>query len=90
MRDTRKHRSLSDTIAAQAVGDQATRLVFQTLQQMLEETRGSCAVPTVLHEDVEHDAMLIHRPLQIMQHTADADEHLVQVPCVARLRSAPA
>ena len=62
----------------------------QTLQQVLEEALGGCTVPAVLHEDVEHDTMLIHRPPQIVQHTSDADEHLVQVPRVARLRSAPA
>ena len=62
----------------------------QTLQQVLEEALGGCTVPAVLHEDVEHDTILIHRPPQIVQHTSDADEHLVQVSRVARLRSAPA
>jgi hypothetical protein len=28
---------------------------------------------------VEHDTILIYRPPQIAQHTADADEDLVQV-----------
>jgi hypothetical protein len=88
--DSRKDRSLSHAIAAETVGDEAARLVFQTLQQMPEERLGGCATPSVLHEDVEHHAMLIHRAPQIMQHTSNADEHLVQVPCVARLRSATA
>ena len=33
--------------------------------------------------------MLIHRTPQIVQHAADADEHLVEMPSVAGLRSSP-
>ena len=90
MPDIWKNRSMGDAITAQTVGDEAPGLVLQTLQQVLEEALGGCAVPAVLHENVEHDTMLIHRPPQIVQHTSDADEHLVQVPRVARLRSASA
>jgi hypothetical protein len=53
---------MSDAITTQPVGDEASRLVFQTLQQVLEETLGGCAVSPILHEDVEHDTMLVHRP----------------------------
>jgi hypothetical protein len=60
--DTRQDRSMSDAITTQPVGDEASRLVFQTLQQVLEETLGGCAVSPILHEDVEHDTMLVHRP----------------------------
>jgi hypothetical protein len=31
------------------------------MQEMLEETLGSCAVSTVLHQNVQHNAVLIHR-----------------------------
>ena len=55
-------RSVSDAIAAQTVRDEASRLVFQPMPQAFEEALGGCAVPAVLHEDVEHDTMLIHRP----------------------------
>jgi hypothetical protein len=68
MPDVRKYRSVSDAIAAQTVRDQAPRLVFQPVQQALEETLGSRPVPTLLHQDVQHDAMLIHRSPQIVQH----------------------
>jgi hypothetical protein len=36
--DLREDRSLSDTVAAQAIRDEASRLVFQPMQQTLEET----------------------------------------------------
>jgi hypothetical protein len=90
MPDVRKHRSVSDSITAQAVRDEAPRLVFRPAQQALEETLGSGPVPPLLHQDVQHDAMLIHRSPQIVQYAPDADEHLVEVPGVSRLRSAPA
>src|SRR5215469_16343573 len=82
MPDVRKYRSVSDSIAAQTVRDEAPRLVFQPVQQALEETLGSGPVPPLLHQEVQHDAMLIHRSQQIVQHAPDADEHLVEVPGV--------
>ena len=60
MPDIGQDRSLSDAIAAQAVGDEASWFVLQPMQQVLEETLGSGAVPPVLHQNVEHDAVLIH------------------------------
>jgi hypothetical protein len=51
--------SLANAIAAQAVCDQASWLVLQAVHQMLEETLGSGAIPPVLHQDIQHDAILI-------------------------------
>ena len=50
---------------------------------------GRSGIPAVLHEDVEHDPVLVHRPPEIVQHAVDPDEHLVEVPGVSRLGSAP-
>ena len=86
MPDIREDRSLSDAIAAQAIGDEASRLVLQPMQQALEETLRGGAVSAVLHENVLHDAMLVNSAPQIVQHAPNADEHLVQVPGVSRLR----
>ena len=90
MPDIGQNRSLSDAIAAQAVRDEASWLVLQSMQQALEETLGSGAVPPVLHQNVEHNAVLIHGAPQIVQHTPDADEHFIEVPGVAWLRPPPA
>jgi hypothetical protein len=57
---------------------------------MLEETLGGCAVSAVLHQNVQHNAVLIHRSPQIVQHTLDADEHLIEMPSVSWLRPSPA
>lgn len=85
----RKDLSLSDAIPAETIGDEASRFVSLPLQQTLEETLGSRAISSLLHQNVEHDAMLIHGAPQIMQNTADADEHLSQVPRVAGPRPTP-
>ena len=47
---------------------------------MLEETLGSCAISSLLHQNVQHNAVLIHCPPQIMQYTLDTDEHLIEMP----------
>ena len=43
-------------------------------------------IPTILDQDVEHDAVLIDRTLEIVQLAADFQEHLIEVRSVARLR----
>jgi hypothetical protein len=83
MPDLGQDRSLSDAIATQTVGDEPPR------QQVLEEALGSGAIPPVLHQNVQHDAVLVHRTPQIMQRAADADEHFVEMPGVSWLRPSP-
>ena len=76
------------SVAAQAVGDQATRLVLEASQQPLEEALGGFAIAAALDQDVEHHAMLVDCAPEIMQRAIDADEDLVQVPDVTWLRPA--
>jgi hypothetical protein len=85
-----KYRSLSDAIAAQPVSDEAPWLVLQPMQQPLKKSLGSRPAPPILHQDVQHNAMLIHCAPQIVQYALDADEHLIEVPCIAGLRSTTA
>ena len=82
--------SLSDTIAAQAISDEASGPVSQPMQQALKETLGGCPVPPILYQDVEHDPVLVHRAPQIVQYAPDADEHLIKVPGISGLRPSPA
>ena len=66
--------------------------VAQALQQLAEEALGRLCAPAALDqhvEHVEHVSMLINRSPQIMEFAPDANEHLVQKPFVAGLRSAP-
>ena len=42
--------------------------------------------PRPLHQDVEHDPMLIHRAPEVVQHAIDPQEDLIEAPDVARPR----
>ena len=45
---------------------------------------------SLLHQDVQHDPVLIHCTPEIMQNASDPNEHLIPVPRVPRPRSAAA
>ena len=54
---------------------------------MLREMTGRAALgrssaPSFLHQNIQHDPVLVQRAPQIVQRTPDVDEHLVQVPRV--------
>jgi hypothetical protein len=50
--DIRQDLAMRDTITAQAISHQASRLVLPVLQQPFEETLGCGGVPSVLNQDV--------------------------------------
>jgi hypothetical protein len=64
-----------DAVAAQPVGDDALRLLLQSGQQALEEALGRGRPP--LHQDVEHDPVLVYRAPEVVQHTVDPQVHLI-------------
>ena len=76
--------AMRDTVTAQAVGDEPPRLVLQPVQQSLEEPLRRRCIASALHQNIQHDPVLVHRTPQVMQHAVDPDEDLVQVPLVAR------
>jgi hypothetical protein len=88
--DLRQDLTLRHAVAAQAVSDDAAGLELETGEQALEEAFRGGRIPAVLHEDVEHNAMLVHCAPEVVQHAVDPQEDLIQVPAVARLRPAPA
>jgi hypothetical protein len=59
----------------------------QIVQQAFEETLRGRAIPPLLHQDVQHHAVLVHRPPQVVQHASEPDEYLVEVPRITRPRS---
>ena len=89
MPDIGQNGAVSNAVAAQAVGDEASRLVAQPAQQSLEEALGSRPTPPALHKDVQHHPVLVHCAPEIMQHAIDPNEHLVEVPCVPGPGSPP-
>src|SRR3954452_7182672 len=64
--DTGQDLPLGRAIAAQLVGHDHTRDVLQPLQQLLEEAPGRLGVAPALHQDVEHGAVLVDRPPEVV------------------------
>jgi hypothetical protein len=56
---------------------------LQALQQSSEEVLGSIGISPVLNNDVEHNAVLLEGTPELVLHTLDPDEHLVEVPIVS-------
>jgi hypothetical protein len=86
--DAGKQLTLSDAVAPQLVGYDHPRHVLQTLQQSLEEPLCSVRIAPGLNQDIEHNAILIDGAPEIMLHTLDPKEHLVQVPLISWSRPA--
>src|SRR5215210_4157687 len=77
--------ALRHSVALQPIGHDAPGLVLQTSEQALEEPLCRGGVPAVLDEDVEHNTVLVHRAPEVIQLAIDLQEHLIEVPSVARL-----
>jgi hypothetical protein len=88
--DIGHQRTLCHPIAAELVGDENPRHILQSLQQPLKETLRCPSIAATLHQDIEHDPVLIDGTPEIMQLTPDPNEDLVHVPLVARPRPTPA
>jgi len=85
--DTRQDFTLGRAIAGQLVGDHHARHVGEILEQTTEELLGGRRVSAALDQDIEDVAVLIDGPPEIVLHPVDADEDLVEVPLVTRLRA---
>src|SRR4051794_26459393 len=81
--------TMRGTVAAQAVGDEAARLVLQPMQQSFEEPLRRRCTASALHKNVQHDAILVDGSPEIMKHAVDPDEDLVEVPRLSRFGSPP-
>ena len=78
--------ALRRAVAPQLVGHEHARRIAQALQQFAEEPLGGFGIAPALHQDVEDVPFLIDCSPQIMNLAANADEHFIQMPFVARLR----
>ena len=81
---------MRNAVAAQAVGDEALWLVLQPSEQAPEEAFGGRGIPPVLNQDVEHHTVRVDRAPEVVHLAIDFQEHLIEVPSVARLRPPPA
>jgi hypothetical protein len=70
-----------DQTATDIAQEQRTEV---SLQELPEELPGCSLVAPGLHQDVEHVAVLIDRPPQIVPFAVDIEKDFIEVPCVAR------
>jgi hypothetical protein len=82
MLHTGEHVLFGRAIAFELVRDDHPRDVSQPFEQLAEKLLRCSLVALTLHQDVEHVAILIHRPPQVVPFAVNGEKHLVQVPLV--------
>ena len=83
-----QHSANRGWVASQLIGDDNARLVADTINNLPKETLGGVLISTLLHQDVQHDPVLVDRSPQPVAFTADLQQHLIEVPFVTRPTSA--
>src|SRR5262249_10587706 len=73
--------------ALEFIGDDHTRHVRQSLEELTEEPLCRPLIPAALYQDIQHAPILIHRPPQIVTFALDPQKYLVHMPLVAGPRT---
>jgi hypothetical protein len=81
---TREHLPLGGTIAAELICDDAPREIGQALQQLAEASLRRVRVSPTSHQDVEHVAVSIDGPPEIVPFAVDAEKDFDEVPRITR------
>ena len=64
-------------------------LVPEACEQALEEPLRRTMTPSLLRQDIQHHAVLVHIAPAIVKRTINAQKHLIKVLGVARPQLAP-
>ncbi len=73
----------SRPVAAQAIGHDLLGRRTRMAEQRTEESLRRIGIPVLLQEDVQHLAVLVDRPPEVLLLSTYPHEHLVQVPGAA-------
>ena len=76
-------------VRAQLVSRHRLRRETLLAGQLAHELDGCAFVPSALNEDFENLAFMIDRAPQVQMLAGDPDEHFVEMPAIARPRTAP-
>jgi len=87
MRHRRHELAVRHLVAGELVGDDHPGHVPQARAQAAEELLCGHRVSARLDQNVERVAVLVDRAPQVPLCAVDRDEHLIEVPCVARKRT---
>ena len=64
-------------VALELVGYDHPRRILKPLQQLAKEPLSSFGIAPALHQDVEHDPVLVNGTPEILLLATNADEHLI-------------
>jgi hypothetical protein len=79
---------LCGLIAGQFVGDDDSRNVLESFEQLAKEPFRRLFVAPTLHKDIQHVAMLIDGSPQVRPFPVDRQKDFIQVPLVSTQRTA--
>jgi hypothetical protein len=77
MFNTRQDLTLGGPIRSEFIRHDHSWRVAQALQQLAKEALGRFLVAATLHQHIEHVAVLINGPPEIVQFASDADKYLI-------------
>ena len=72
----RQDRAVGGRVAAKLIGDQSSWLTALTFQQLTKKALGGMSITLGLDEDVDHIAVLVDSPPEILLPTLDIHEQL--------------
>jgi hypothetical protein len=78
--------SLGPPITLELISDEHPGYKLAPFEELAEEPLGSRFIPASLHQNIEHMALLIHGPPEIMPLPMNREKHFIQVPFIPRLR----
>jgi hypothetical protein len=73
----RQDLSFGRPVAFQLIGNEDPGNVLASFEELAEELFGGRRITAPLHKDIEHTAVLIHRPPQIMASALNREKHLI-------------
>ncbi len=89
MFSVRQHSANRGWVASQLIGDHDAWFITDAVNNLPKEAFGRLLIAPRLYQDVEHNAVLIDRPPEPVAFTVDLQQHLVEMPFVARSCSSP-
>jgi hypothetical protein len=89
VRDSGEDLALRSPIAFALLRDEHPWDILASLEELPEELPGGVRVAPPLHQNIQDNPVLIHRPPQLVALFVDGDEHLVQMPCIPKASVAP-
>src|SRR5262249_8668785 len=88
MLHTGQELSLGGTGAPQLVSEEDPRDILHPLEQLATEALGCDRIAARLHQNIQHDAVLLDSAPAILRVAIDFHEHLSQMPLIPWPRSA--